>query len=390
MPRRTTPATEGGPPATARTERPTAPAATTPPAGPPAGRPSRLQMADIARLANVSISTVSRALTDHPRLSVHTKQRILELAKSLNYSVNAGAQMLRGKSLQTVAVAFPYHPEQRNHFQDPFFLATLGSIGDALIDSGHSMLIVPVRADRSEALTQPHETGLAIGTIILGQEDNHPLYNRLAVRDMPFVVWGARLPDQLYCTVGGDNFLGGFQATEHLIRCGAKRIAFLGDRRLAEVGQRYEGYLKAHEVLGKKVAQELYRPIPIAEADARAEARRLLQDAIPFDAILASADVIALPVMKTLQEAGLRIPEDVMVVGYDDIAAAATASPPLTTVRQDINQGGRLLVQLLMDKLQGQRVQSVMLPTSLVVRGSTRSPTRRRSKTAAPGTTDPL
>ena len=143
---------------------------------------------------------------------------------------------LRGKPLRTVAVAFPYHPEQRQHFKDPFFLATLGSIGDALIDSGHSMLIVGVQSDRSEMLTQPHETGQAIGTIILGQENNHRRFNELALRDMPFVVWGARLQDQLYCTVGSDNVMGGRQATEHLLACGARRIAFFGDSSLAEIG----------------------------------------------------------------------------------------------------------------------------------------------------------
>ena len=128
-------------------------------------RPAKLQMADIARLANVSVSTVSRALANNPRLSRETRDRVNELARSLNYSINVGAQILRGKALQTVAVAFPYHPDQRQHFKDPFFLATLGSIGDALIDSGHSMLIVGVESDRSEMLIQAHATGQAIHPI---------------------------------------------------------------------------------------------------------------------------------------------------------------------------------------------------------------------------------
>lgn len=343
-----------------------------------ADRPSKLQMADIARLANVSISTVSRALSNHPRLSEETRQRVHELARSLNYSVNIGAQILRGKSLRTVAVAFPYHPEQRRHFKDPFFLATLGAIGDALIDSGHSMLVVAVEAARSSALTQPHETGQAIGTIMLGQENNHQLFNELAVRRLPFVVWGARLTDQLYCTVGSDNVMGGQQATAHLLACGARRIAFIGDHGLAEMGQRYLGYQQAHAAAGRRPVAELCRPVPFADEAVRAEVNRMLDAGTPFDGVFACSDLMALTVVNTLKARGRRVPDDVQVVGFDDIAAAAEANPPLTTVRQSIEEAGRRLVTLLLDKLEGKPVESVILPTELIVRGSTKTPLPRR------------
>lgn len=336
------------------------------------GQASKLQMADIARLANVSVSTVSRALANHPRLSEETRRRVHELARSLNYQVNVGAQMLRGKALQTVAVAFPYHPDQRGHFKDPFFLSTLGAIGDALIDSGHSMLVVPVEASRPGALTHPHETGQAIGTILLGQETNHHLFNELAVRRLPFVVWGARLPDQLYCTVGSDNILGGRQATEHLLQCGARRIAFFGDTSLAELGQRHVGYLQAHEARRRKAPAELRRAVPFSEQEVRAEVDRMIAEGVKFDAVFACSDVMALTVIHALKGHGLRVPEDIMVVGFDDIAAAANSNPPLTTVRQSIEVAGRQLVTLLLDKLEGKPVESQVLATELIVRGSTR------------------
>lgn len=338
--------------------------------------PSKLQMADIARLANVSISTVSRALANHPRLSEATRLRVHELAKSLNYQVNVGAQILRGKSLRTVAVAFPYHPDQRKHFKDPFFLATLGSIGDALIDSGHSMLVVPVESAKSNALTQPHETGQAIGTIMLGQEDNHQLFNELAVRRMPFVVWGARLNDQLYCTVGSDNVLGGQQATEHLLKSGARRIAFFGDIALAEMGQRYLGYQQAHAAAGRKPVAALSRTVPFDDLAVRNEVDKMVAEGLKFDAVFACSDLMALSIISALKAHGLRVPEDVMVVGFDDIAAAAESNPPLTTVRQSIEEAGRKLVTLLLDKLDGKPVESVVLPTELIIRGSTRAARR--------------
>ncbi|MBQ0932143.1 LacI family DNA-binding transcriptional regulator [Ideonella sp. 3Y2] len=330
-------------------------------------------MADIARLANVSISTVSRALSNNPRLSEETRNRVNELARSLNYSINVGAQILRGKAMQTVAVAFPYHPEHRQHFKDPFFLATLGSIGDALIDSGHSMLIVGVETDKSETLTQPHESGQAIGTIMLGQENNHDRFNELAVRGLPFVVWGARLPDQLYCTVGSDNLMGGRQATEHLLDCGARRVAFFGDGSLAEIGQRHQGYEAALVAAGLTPDPQLYRPVPFVDAAVQREVTAMLAQGVEFDAVFAASDLVALAVIAALRDHGRQVPQDVQVVGFDDIRLAAESHPALTTIRQSIDEAGRVLVQLLLDKLAGRRVESVMMPTRLMVRQSTRA-----------------
>lgn len=330
-------------------------------------------MADIARLANVSISTVSRALNNHPRLSAQTRERINELAKSLHYSVDAGAQMLRGKQLQTVAVAFPYHPVQRQHFRDPFFLTLIGSIGDALVDSGHSMLIVAVEADSFERVTHAYDTRQAIGTILLGQENNHRRINELAVRGTPFVVWGARMTDQLYCTVGSDNLLGGTQATAQLLDTGARRIAFFGDDRLPEIADRYRGYLDAHRARGLEPDPRLHCRVPFDAAEVRAEAARLLREGLPLDGVFAGSDLMALAVIAELQAGGRRVPEDVQVVGFDDIYLAAHSNPPLTSVHQAIDQAGRELVRLLLARLRGEPIEPVILPTTLVVRGSTRS-----------------
>ncbi len=346
-----------------------------PPAGEPGARkPSRLQMADIARLANVSISTVSRALSNHPRLSEQTRERINELARSLNYSADAGAQMLRGKRLNTVAVAFPYHPQQRQHFRDPFFLALIGRIGDALIDRGYSMLVVGVEEAQFERITAAYDTRQAIGTILLGQENYHRRINELAVRGVPFVVWGARLRDQLYCTVGSDNLLGGRLATEHLLAAGARRIAFFGDPTLSEIAQRHEGWIAAQQARGLTPDPRLVRPMPFEAEAARREVDRLIEDGVDFDAVFAASDVLAVAALSALKSHGRRVPEDVQVVGFDDIPLAAQASPALTTVRQDLEAAGRALVDLLLAALDGQAIEPLILPTTLVVRDSTRTP----------------
>ena len=284
---------------------------------------------------------------------------------------------MRGKALQTVAVGFPYHPAQRQHFKDPFFLALLGSIGDALIDSGHSMLVVAVEADRFSSITQPYETGQVLGTILLGQDEHHQRMNEMAIRGMPVMVWGAHLGDQLYATVGSDNQHGGQLATGHLLAQGARRIAFLGDRRLPEIGHRYEGYLAAHMACGVPVAAGLERAVPFTTAEIRAELNRMLDQRLDFDAIVATGDLMALTAIDVLQSRGLRVPDDVLVVGFDDLPQAATARPALTTVRQAVEEGGRQLVQRLLAKLAGEPVGSLVMPVELVVRASTQRSTSR-------------
>jgi DNA-binding LacI/PurR family transcriptional regulator len=330
----------------------------------------KLQMVDIARLANVSVATVSRTLSNHPKVSPETRSRILELVKTLNYSVNAGARMMRGKALRTIAVSFPYHPAQRQHFKSPFFLELVGSIGDALVDRGYAMLLSGVLAENRHELTQPYDTGQAAGTILLGQEGNHRWYNEMALRDMPFVVWGAHLADQLYCTVGSDNLEGGRLATRHLLAQGCRRIAFFGDARLAEMGLRYRGYLDALEEAGVSALPELVFPVPFVNAEIRLQTHALVDSGVAFDAIFACSDVMASNIIAVLKERGIDVPDQVRVVGFDDVDLAATFNPPITTVRQSIEIAGKMLVERLLAKVAGEPAASVVLPVELVMRAS--------------------
>lgn len=330
----------------------------------------KLQMVDIARLANVSVATVSRTLSNHPKVSPETRSRILELVKTLNYSVNAGARMMRGKALRTIAVSFPYHPAQRQHFKSPFFLELVGSIGDALVDRGYAMLLSGVLVENRHELTQPYDTGQAAGTILLGQEGNHRWYNEMALRDMPFVVWGAHLDGQLYCTVGSDNVEGGRLATRHLLAQGCRRIAFFGDANLAEISLRYRGYRDALDNAGVAALPELFVPVPFVNAEIRRRTHALIDAGTAFDAIFASSDVMASNIISVLAERGIAVPDQVRVVGFDDISQAATYSPPLTTVRQTIESAGKTLVERVLAKVAGEPATSLVLPVELVVRRS--------------------
>ncbi|UUZ46780.1 hypothetical protein LP420_23465 [Massilia sp. B-10] len=132
----------------------------------------------------------------------------------------------RRRQNRTVGVVVPFDSESRQHLTDPFFLSILGALADALAERGLDMLLSRVAADQIDSTAQPFDTGRVIGIILVGQWRQHEQLNGLAARQVPIVVWGAQLPQQLYTTVGGDNVSGGMLATSHLIEHGRRRIAF--------------------------------------------------------------------------------------------------------------------------------------------------------------------
>jgi DNA-binding LacI/PurR family transcriptional regulator len=327
-------------------------------------------MDDVARLAGVSVSTVSRALNQSSLVNDETRTRIVELARSLNYSINVGASNLRMQRNHTVAVVVPYDAKTRQHISDPFFVSILGSLADALTDRGYDMLLSRVDADRLDLAAQLEGSGRAIGVILIGQWHHHDQLNELAARRVPLVVWGARLTQQIYCTVGGDNIAGGMLATEHLISTGRRHIAFFGDPELPEVGHRFEGYQRALKQHAIPFDSRLVRPAAFSEGSARRAVEELIAEKVHFDAIFASSDLLAMRAVRSLREHGLLVPRDVGVVGYDDVELAQYFHPSLTTIRQPIIRAGEALVDALLAVVAGRHPTPPVLPTELIVRES--------------------
>lgn len=330
----------------------------------------RLQMADIARLAGVSTATVSRALNKSPLIGEETRKRIEELAKSLNYSINVGAQNLRLKQNRTVAVVVPFDNASRQHLSDPFFLSILGSIADALTDRGYDMLLTRVDAEELDAASQIYDTGRAIGVILIGQWRHHDQLNMMAARQVPIVVWGAQIAQQLYVTVGSDNVAGGRLATEHLLQVGRRRIAFLGDIRLPEVAHRYQGYCQALADVDIAIEDELIISAAFTEEGGQAAIETLQSRGTTFDAVFASSDLLAMTAINMFRQKGLRVPLDISVVGYDDIALARYFHPPLSTIRQPIVAAGEALVSAVLRLAKHQTPMPQLLSTELIIRQS--------------------
>ena len=185
------------------------------------------------------------------------------------------------------------------------------------------------------------------------------------------MVWGGQLPQQMYCSVGSDNFNGGVLAAAHLLNLGRKRIVFMGDREATEAYQRYQGYLAAHAQKGIQPDPLLYIASPFTEPQAQSAMADFLRLGIPFDALFAASDLIALNAMGVMSAHGLNVPTDVSVVGYDDVGMAAHSFPPLTTVRQPMDLAGGVLVDCLRQVMQQGHADSQVVPTHLIERAST-------------------
>ncbi|MBV1775573.1 LacI family DNA-binding transcriptional regulator [Burkholderiaceae bacterium DAT-1] len=337
---------------------------------PPDKKSGRTQMVDLARMAGVSVSTVSRALANSSQIGLETRERIQALAASLHYTVNVGAQNLRRNENRTIAVVIPFDAVSHQNISDPFFLRMLGALADALTQRGYHVLVSRVNVQEVESIANLYFGGVAAGIVLIGQWGLHDQLNRLATLDVPIVIWGAQVQQQLYCSVGGDNVEGGRLATAHLIEQGCKRILFVGNPPMQEVGDRYRGYQQALKDAGMADDPDRLMPLPFEPVMAAAALQARLDRGLDFDGIFACSDVLAVTFMRVLHKAGYRVPEDVRVVGYDDVDWATFAQPSLTTIHQPIEVAAQAMVERLLLQIQGERTPPLVLPVQLVQRES--------------------
>ncbi len=331
----------------------------------------------IAHLAGVSQPTVSRALRGSPMVSEATRARILKIARELHYTVDKHASSLRSKHCGTLALLIFEDPAPDDSLINPFFVSMLASITRACAERSYDLLVSfqqPANDDWQAGFEDSHR---ADGILLLGYGDYQDYRSRLQyliARGIHFVRWGAVLPDQPEVSVCSDNYRGGYEATRHLLTCGAARIAFLGDASIhyPEFLERYRGHSAALRAAGLHVDPALQVDAISSEQSGHEAASALLARGIRPDAICAASDLIAIGAMKALAARGLKVPDDVLVTGFDDIPLAGFVDPPLTTVQQDTKAAGRILVETLIKLIHNEPVENRAIPVSLVVRGSTR------------------
>lgn len=329
-------------------------------------RSTRLE--DIAALAGVSISTASRALNDHPAVNDRTKQKIWKLAREHDYPFRRYMPAGPIGASGTIALVTPRPQGREGRLYDPFMLELLAGVGEAARERDCDLVMSHVSPGNIDELNAAMTTSRAEGVIFLGQSTLHSAFNRMAETDGRFVVWGAELPDQVYCSIGSDNINGGRRATSHLARLGRKRIVFLGDLDPPEANQRQRGYAEALESAGLGVDPDLIVPAHFEVESAEGSVDFMLRRGLDFDGIVCASDLIALGAVRALLHAGKRVPEDVSVIGFDNVPFSRYARPALSTIAQDVMKAGRLMVSRLLDHAGQGGGRSERIPTDLIVR----------------------
>ena len=329
---------------------------------------------DIAARAGVSQATVSRALRNSPLVRPETRERVHRIARELNYFVNRNAAGLRTHQSNTIALLlFDEMGGERSEI-NPFFLSMLGSITRSAAALGYDVLVSFQQLSDDWHLRY-EVSNRADGIIVLGYGDYvsyREKLDALAEADTRFIIWGPMVEGQPGYSLCCDNVSGGLQATRQLTRLGRRRIAFLGriSERSPEHQLRHQGYLQALEEAGLPAVPELRVASDSHEFFGYEAAQKLLESDEAFDAIFAVTDAIAIGAMQALQDAGLRVPDDVAVVGFDDLPLASHVSPRLTTIRQDVQAAGELLVDKIVRLIEGEEVESQVLEPRLIVRES--------------------
>jgi DNA-binding LacI/PurR family transcriptional regulator len=336
---------------------------------------------DIARLAHVSQATVSRALRDSPLVTPETRERVRSVAEQLHYRVDRNAAGLRSRSSQTLALLL-FEETPNDAEINPFFLSMLGHITRAAARRSRDLL-VSFQQLSDDWHKDYQNSNRADGIILLGYGDyvtSMSRLRRLEESGADFVIWGPIVADMPGRYVCSDNAAGGELATRHLLGVGRRRVAYAGSAsdHWPEFQLRHSGYEKALRSAGIEPDPRLRVEAQSNEAEGYDAALRLIESGVPFDAVFAASDRIAIGVIGALRDRGIGVPGDVSVVGFDDIGPAAHFNPPLTTVQQDTQRAGEMLVSNLLQLISGARVDSVLIEPRLVVRMScgSRGPSR--------------
>jgi DNA-binding LacI/PurR family transcriptional regulator len=324
---------------------------------------------DIARLAGCSKSTVSRALNDSPLIGFETKERIREIAKAHRFQRSDPARRLSlGQSHVVALVTYDY--SAKHVVPNPFALELMSGITAGLHANGYDLLVIQVSPNDTEWVSRYLESGRVDGFVLLTGNCSQQHISTLMERNAPFITWGIPAGRRGYSWVAGDNFAGGKLATEHLIGGGRRRVGFIGGTKVVDVQDRYAGYVAALEEAGRVVEPELVTYGDFTPESGAAAMRSLLTAAPDIDGVFVNSDLMAIAAIEEIRARGRSVPDDIAIVGYDDVALAAHSDPPLTTISQSVPVAGRLLAENLLQLLRTGVMSNVMLPAELVVRKS--------------------
>ncbi len=326
----------------------------------------RVNIQEVAKEAGVSPSTVSRALNGFPGISEKTRERIVEIARKLNYRPNYRGQILTTQSTKNIGLLI-------TDITNPFFPELVMGAEEYASKSGYTVLLgnTSESEEKETNYLDFFSRGPVDGIIISASRVSNEHIIMLAEDGLPIVVINRTLEHPKVSYVSTDMEKGGYLATMHLLRLGHSKIAFINGPKHSEVSQRrLEGYKKALKEAGVDYNSDLISfNVPVSESGYK-EAIKLLCTGEAPTAIFTYNDVMAFGVIRAAKELGIKIPEELSVVGFDDIFFSSFTDPPLTTIRQLKEELGRMAVELLFKLMGGER-ESLLIEPELIIRNTT-------------------
>jgi LacI family transcriptional regulator len=331
-----------------------------------------VKIKDLAKQLSLSVATISKALKDSHEISPETKQKVLELAKKLNYKPNAYASSLRKRSSKTIAVVLP-------EVADSFFSIAINGIESVAHDKGYHVLIYLTHEsfEREEAILKEFQSGRVDGILISvsGETSNSDHIKEVIAAGMPLVFFDRVCEDVETAKIITDDFESSYNATCHLIKAGCKRISYLSTSSALSINnRRMEGYMQA---LGDNGVKKTMKNIVSCTSDSAGNYKiiyDLLKKKTRPDGLIASVEKLTTPVYLACDQLSLSIPGDVKVISFTNLQAALILTPTLTTVTQPAFEMGKTAATVLFKSLEKRNYnlnkEITVIPSVLTIRNS--------------------
>ncbi len=330
-----------------------------------------LTLEEIGKLAGVSRSTVSRVINNHPNVSAKVRQNVERVIRETNYSPHLAARTLASQRSYIIGLVIPRSLQA--FFGDPYFARLTQGIAQAAntYDYTFSLFLLENREIEDRLIPRITRPGFIDGLVIQSTSADDKVLSRVIEGSIPYVIAGRPLHHSNVTYIDVDNFSGAVMAVEHLIQLGRQRIAtIMGPQDISPGLDRSLGYKQALAEHGIQIDKNLMAEGNFTEESGYQAAKQIL----PFkpDAIFAASDSMAIGAIQAIKEAGLSIPQDIAIVGYDDLAPARYANPQLTTIRQPVLRFGAAVFKILLEIIDGKtnEPQNTILDVELVIRES--------------------
>jgi DNA-binding LacI/PurR family transcriptional regulator len=325
----------------------------------------RVSIKDIARRAGVSHSTVSRALADSPLVNVETKARIEQLAREMDYTPSAIARAMSTRHTHTVGIVV-------TTIADPFVAEVVRGIEETALDRGYSVILCGSSDDPEREVSAVR--GLReqwVDAVIVTASRVGSFYAQLTEIQVPVVLINNQQPGEYSFSVRSDDFCGGQLVGQYLLELGHRRIAYISGREAATSSQlRLQGCQDALQTASVSIPAKWVVSGDGKPGGGQRAAQHLLEQSVHPTAIFCYNDQTAMGALRAIKSLGLSVPENVSLVGYDDIASALYLDPPLTTVAQAKYELGQRAMDMALALIAGQEVQDALLKPELVIRSS--------------------